>query len=1199
MIKLDPNSSLQMNLASNVTLHPVQVVVGYSDDNNVQFSGLYASNTVSSTSQTIMCGPPSSGNIRQIDSVIVYNYDNNPAVANISIVNNGVYFPIIKHTLVVGETLQYTHAKGWDLAVVGATGPGGPQGVTGPSGVGPTGSASTVPGPTGPQGVAGLIGPTGLQGLQGPQGVTGPLGTGPTGTQSTVTGPQGPTGYTGPIGIIGVTGPTGPTGYTGPLGTGPTGPFGSATNTGATGNTGPTGFGATGPTGRTGPTGGGTTGPTGPIGIIGVTGPTGLGATGPASTVTGPTGSGTAGAAIASHIGVNVSGAEYSPVFGTSFPQPSDWTYLASKGIKIVRFPIAWENLQQTLGGGLNQTYLTNIKNSISNAAASGVGVVLSLHNFGCYAQQAAWTTSVGYAGNGGVTGTNVQVFGDGTLTTTAFGNVWTGLSTALVGTPGLVGYGVMNEPTISIIGTNLAQAPNYILADNNLVPWGNFNTTIARQEPGTNPLGAGYSPPWKFSSDTTFGGAGQSINLANVQYTLSAYFRTDDGGTQGLGMEIGSAQTFFNATPSWTRHTLTTAPPAGSQFCGFFYNSTTAGVNNVQVANMQVELGASATTYQPNPYNTYGQAGINAIRAVDPTTPIYVTGFNHGLGPGWIAYSYEIDLLTGTNLVFDCHSYWDGVQGYGGGGLYTGSFESYGINTLTGVQNIKPFIQWLNETGRTGFIGEFGVPSPDTRWYATYQSFVEYLREQSLTGTSWFYGSNVLLQSNNLDLYPEDQRISILTQPGTNVENNVYGVMPITQGGTNVNVAPSNGQLLIGNANAYTLNTLTSGTGINITNGPGTITISATGTIGGTGPTGAQGIAGPTGASGSAGGTGTTGPTGSNGTIGGTGPTGASSSVAGPTGPSGLTGATSQNIYQKIASVTVTGPTGALTFALATPGKYRFVCSNINMANTGTFSGAVFAASNFQTSVVAGFNVHVKKFNIVADLSTEIKDNPCYFAEGFANGVFNSTTFGTQTTTGLNSDSIQFTDQENFGGNPWTGQIDQYFAAVGTPSTAASNVSVTLTTTNSTFYPTFVEATTGNLGVRVDTGLTFNPSSNALTVGGNVTLTNNGNVQATAFTYQSTSLNNQTVTAYTLVNGDNGKLITMTNASVQNLTVSTSLPAGFSCSVVQLGSAQINIQASGTTLHSRNGLLTTGQYSMAGINWVSANTYVISGDLT
>jgi len=53
-------------------------------------------------------------------------------------------------------------------------------------------------------------------------------------------------------------------------------------------------------------------------------------------------------------------------------------------------------------------------------------------------------------------------------------------------------------------------------------------------------------------------------------------------------------------------------------------------------------------------------------------------------------------------------------------------------------------------------------------------------------------------------------------------------GVTAIQNGGTGLSTLPTDGQLLIGDTGAYSLNTLTAGRGIAITNGPGAISIAA-----------------------------------------------------------------------------------------------------------------------------------------------------------------------------------------------------------------------------------------------------------------------------------------------------------------------------------------------------------------------------------
>lgn len=60
----------------------------------------------------------------------------------------------------------------------------------------------------------------------------------------------------------------------------------------------------------------------------------------------------------------------------------------------------------------------------------------------------------------------------------------------------------------------------------------------------------------------------------------------------------------------------------------------------------------------------------------------------------------------------------------------------------------------------------------------------------------------------------------------------NLGSALPVSSGGTGLTTLPTNGQLLIGNAGGYSLNTLATGAGISVTNGPGTISVANTGVL-------------------------------------------------------------------------------------------------------------------------------------------------------------------------------------------------------------------------------------------------------------------------------------------------------------------------------------------------------------------------------
>jgi len=76
------------------------------------------------------------------------------------------------------------------------------------------------------------------------------------------------------------------------------------------------------------------------------------------------------------------------------------------------------------------------------------------------------------------------------------------------------------------------------------------------------------------------------------------------------------------------------------------------------------------------------------------------------------------------------------------------------------------------------------------------------------------------------------------LQNPSVNSFSSANALSP-SSGGTGVATTPTNGQLLIGNSKGYTLNTLTAGTAIGVTNGTGSITLNnlgVTSLIAGTG---------------------------------------------------------------------------------------------------------------------------------------------------------------------------------------------------------------------------------------------------------------------------------------------------------------------------------------------------------------------------
>ena len=99
-------------------------------------------------------------------------------------------------------------------------------------------------------------------------------------------------------------------------------------------------------------------------------------------------------------------------------------------------------------------------------------------------------------------------------------------------------------------------------------------------------------------------------------------------------------------------------------------------------------------------------------------------------------------------------------------------------------------------------------------------------------------------------------------------------------------------------------------------------------------------------------------------------------------------------------------------------------------------------------------------------------------------------------------------------------------------------------------------------------------------------------------------ALNAQTGTSYTAALSDDGKLVTMDNASASTLTIppngTVAFGIGTQINIMQLGAGQVTITAgAGVTLRSNGSKLkTNGQYAVATCCKIASDTWVVIGNL-
>jgi endoglucanase len=142
-----------------------------------------------------------------------------------------------------------------------------------------------------------------------------------------------------------------------------------------------------------------------------------------------------------------------------------------------------------------------------------------------------------------------------------------------------------------------------------------------------------------------------------------------------------------------------------------------------------------------PERWPRAAQAAVDAIRRVDMRTAIIVSGDDWSSARRWhTGTNDELHLKVldpHNNLIFEAHCYFD----KDGSGTYRGSYEVESASPDTGVEYVRPFVEWCRKNRVRGFIGEYGVPDTDTRWLITMDRFLAYLNANNISSAYWSAG--------------------------------------------------------------------------------------------------------------------------------------------------------------------------------------------------------------------------------------------------------------------------------------------------------------------------------------------------------------------------------------------------------------------------------------------------------------------------
>jgi len=129
-------------------------------------------------------------------------------------------------------------------------------------------------------------------------------------------------------------------------------------------------------------------------------------------------------------------------------------------------------------------------------------------------------------------------------------------------------------------------------------------------------------------------------------------------------------------------------------------------------------------------------QAAVDAIRAIDMNTPIYVEGDQYASAKWWVAYNANLHITDPANkIIYEAHQYFDN-----GSGTYTQTYAQSGDTPTTGVQDVQPFLDWLKANNYQGYLGEIGIPDNDPNWVLVLNNALSALEASGVSSTVWNY---------------------------------------------------------------------------------------------------------------------------------------------------------------------------------------------------------------------------------------------------------------------------------------------------------------------------------------------------------------------------------------------------------------------------------------------------------------------------
>lgn len=457
--------------------------------------------------------------------------------------------------------------------------------------------------------------------------------------------------------------------------------------------------------------------------------------------------------------GINLAGGEFNPtpsglpgVYDVDYAYDisSTYSYMRSRGHRLIRLPFRWERIQPTLGGPLSTSGISELTQAVQAAANAGLLVLLDMHNYGRYTDS-----------------TDTERIFSGGISEAQFSDVWSRLVAHFAAQPAIVGWGLMNEPhdlpapqagaftgteiynfdissqgwtgdgttVVRSTAQSFSGSGSLAVTKTGLLT-GQVGQTLRTDDAGNNTRIVANGDTWAARVLVPAGQSGQWSARIEVQNdSFQWQVGPDTSLTPGVWTEI-------RYTPSgsvWAQ----SPNPIGIQFTADNVTNTTATVYVDTVSH-----GTSAAT--PTVWKTFSQAAVTAIRAVGDMRTVFVGGDAWSGAKEWAVKNGDPWISdSANNVIYEAHYYFDSDNS----GQYGQSYATVNSDAVSrGYANlsarvtaeISDFTQWLSAHNQRGFIGEIGWPydtADASSWNLVGATVYEMLNTANVGATYWASG--------------------------------------------------------------------------------------------------------------------------------------------------------------------------------------------------------------------------------------------------------------------------------------------------------------------------------------------------------------------------------------------------------------------------------------------------------------------------